>query len=110
MHILPQITLQEWGGNKENYIQQSSNKNSTRENTYSTTGSVPLTVWGNHISKIIENRQQQITDTAIRKYYGTKLMKTPMSIFKEFEKEDTLDWSDDNIPNYLNHQKIESII
>ena len=73
MHILPQITLQEWGGNKENYIQQSSNKNSTRENT------------------------------AIRKYYGTKLMKTPMSIFKEFEKEDTLDWSDDNIPNYLNH-------
>ena len=51
-----------------------------------TTGHMPLTVWGNHISKIIENRWNQIRDIVIRKHYGTKLLTTPMSIFEEIEK------------------------
>ena len=65
-----------------------------------TTGHMPLTGWGNHISKIIENRWYQITDIVIRKYYGTKLSTTPMSIFEEIEKESTLDSSDMDVPNY----------
>ena len=51
---------------------------------------MPLTVWGNHTSTITENRWHQITDIAIRKYYGTKLWITSMSIFEEIEKESTI--------------------
>ena len=79
------------GSSKEILTQQSSNKTSARGNTY-----------GHY--HIIENRWYQITDMAIRKYYVTKL---PMSIFEETEKEYTLDWSDVDIPNYLNYVKVE---
>ena len=60
-----------------------------------------LTVWGNH------NHISKITDIAIRKYYGNKLSTTPMSIYEEIEKESSLDWSDVDVPNYLNHEKLE---
>ena len=79
------------GSNKEILTQQSSNKTTSRGNTY-----------GHY--HIIENRWYQITDKAIRKYYVTKL---PMSIFEEIEKEYTRDWSDVDIPNYLNYEKVE---
>ena len=35
-----------------------------------TAGHMTLTVQGNHISKIIENGWYQVTDIAIRNYYG----------------------------------------
>lgn len=54
-------------------------------------GNMPPTVWRNHISTIIENCWYQITDIAIRKYYGTKFSTTPMSTFEEIEKETTID-------------------
>ena len=71
------------------------------------TGHMPLTVWGNYISKIIENRWYQITDEVIRKYHCTKLLTTPISIFEEIGKESTRDWSGVDIANYLNHEKVE---
>ena len=49
-----------------------------------TTGRMSLTVWGNH------NHISKITDIAIRKYYGTKLSTTPMSLFEKIEKESSL--------------------
>ena len=67
--------------NKEIYTQNSSTKNSARENTY-----MLLTVRGNNTSKIIENRWYQMKDIAIKKYYGTKLSTNSISIFKEIEK------------------------
>lgn len=66
---------------------------------------IPVTLWGNHISNIIENQCYQITDVAIRKYYGTKLSATPMSIFEEMEKESAFDWLEVGTSNYLNHEK-----
>ena len=71
-----------------------------------TIGNMSLTVCGNQITKMIENQWYQITDIAIRKYYCTKLSTTAMSIFEEIEKYSTVDWSDVDIPNYLNHGKI----
>ena len=100
------------GGNKIICAEKSSSNNSTRENTYGfvgTSGNIPLAAYRKHISKIIETQWYQITLIAIRKYYGTRLSKTPMSIFEEIEKESTFDWSDLDIPNYeiikLNHEK-----
>ena len=74
-----------------------------------TTGQIALRFWGNHINKIkiIENQRYEITDTAISKDYGTKLLTTPMIISEEIERESTLYWSYVDIPNYLNHEKIE---
>ena len=66
-----------------------------------------LKVWGNHISKIIENCWYQIADISIRKYYGTKFLTSPMSMFEEIEQECTFDLSDVDISNYLNHKKVE---
>ena len=68
-----------------------------------TAGHMTLKVRRNHISKIIENRWYQVTDIAIRNYYGNKLSTSPITIFEEIEQECTLDWSDVDIPNYLNY-------
>ena len=64
-------------------------------------------IMGKHINTIIEKQWHQTTNTTIRKYYGIKLSATPMSIFEEIGKESSHDWLDVDIPNYLNHKKIE---
>ena len=76
---------------------------------FDTTGHMSLRVWGNHINKIkiIENQLYKITYIAIRKYYDTKLSATPMIISEVIERESTLYWPYVDIPNYLNHEKIE---
>ena len=68
-----------------------------------------LTVWGNYISKIIENSWYQIADKAIQMYDGTKLLTTPISIFEEIEEKSTLDWTEVNISNYLKHEKVKQV-
>ena len=97
------------GGNDEICPQQSISKNSTRGNTMRTTDHMLLTIWGNHISKIIENSWYQIADRAIKMYYGTKLLTTPMSIFEEIEEKSTLAWAELDISNYLKHEKVKQI-
>ena len=77
------------------------------ENLVGTPGHIPLRFQGNHTSKKIENQWFETADIAIRKYYGNKLSRTPMSIFEEIEIESTLYWSHVDILNYLNHEKIE---
>lgn len=76
---------------------------------FDTTGHMSLRVWGSHINKIkiIENQWYKITYIAIRKYYDTKLSTTPMIISEVIERESTLYWPHVDIPNYLNHEKIE---
>ena len=74
-----------------------------------TTDHMLLTVWGNHISKIIENSCYQIADIAIKMYDGTKLLTTPISIFEEIEEKSTLDWTEVNISNYLKHEKVKKV-
>ena len=50
-----------------------------------------------------------MTDMAIRKYYGSNLSSTAISILEieiEIEKEITPDWSDVDLLNYVNHKKL----
>ena len=74
-----------------------------------TTDHMLLTVWGNHISKIIENSWYQIADIAIKMYDGTKLLTTQISIFEEIEEKSTFDWTEVNISNYLKHEKVKRV-
>ena len=69
------------------------------------TSNICLTVWGSYISKLQEDCWYEITDLAVKYYFGIKLSTTPANIIEKKEKEVILDWSGIDVKGYLDHEK-----